>query len=102
MTDSAMVVMVVVGVVVAAVAVAFVLAELQCSGFLNKRHIHIAFIFLYASNSSVSGTLPNLHVAKLLSSHIPKLFLTKTYIPSWLPQTLCSFFSGCFPPVPTW
>ena len=33
------------------------------------------------------GSLLNLHVANTLPSDIPELLLTKTYIPSWLPET---------------
>ena len=32
----------------------------QCSGFPNERHTHTAFIFLYALNSKMVGSLSNL------------------------------------------
>jgi hypothetical protein len=48
---------------------------------------HSAFIFWYALNSSMAGLLPNLQVANPPSSDIPKLLLTKIYIPSLLPWT---------------
>jgi hypothetical protein len=64
----------------------------QWSGFPNETHTHThIFILLYALDSSIAGPLPNLHVADVPSSDIPKLLLTKIYIPSLLPQTqICS------------
>ena len=42
------------------------------------------------------GSLLNLHEANTLPSDIPELLLTKTYIPSWLPQTqTCSLLRLC-------
>lgn len=67
---------------------------LLCSQFLNEGHIHKAFIFSYALNSSMTGPLPSLYVANLRPLNIPKLLLTKIYNLSLSGALLGLFFPG--------
>ena len=73
----------------------------QYFGFLNERHIHAAFIFLYVLNTSRTEPLPNHHVANP-PFDIPELLLTTSIFYLCCPGPRCVVLLDHNPLIPTW